>query len=271
MVFVFYQFETAPLNFNPAAQNAVYESEYKSDYQDLEKELQTIHLQKKSIASQFGAISETNQFEVEQLQTEVALLNKKEFAIRDEAKALIKQADDTVETNDKDYIFISFILDFLPKGLVGLLLAVILSAAMSSTASELNALASTTTMDLFKRNIKTEKSDRYFLNASKLFTLGWGIFAIGFACIAYLSDNLIQLVNIIGSIFYGNVLGVFLLAFFIKYVKAQSVFIGALITQLIVLLVWYIDLMPYLWLNVFGSILVISISLFLEFIQRNKA
>jgi Na+/proline symporter len=271
MVFVFYQFETAPLNFNPAAQNAVYESEYKSDYQDLEKELQTIHLQKKSIASQFGAISETNQFEVEQLQTEVALLNKKEFAIRDEAKALIKQADDTVETNDKDYIFISFILDFLPKGLVGLLLAVILSAAMSSTASELNALASTTTMDLFKRNIKTEKSDRYFLNASKLFTLGWGIFAIGFACIAYLSDNLIQLVNIIGSIFYGNVLGVFLLAFFIKYVKAQSVFIGALITQLIVLLVWYIDLMPYLWLNVFGSILVISISLFLEFIQRNKS
>jgi Na+/proline symporter len=271
MVFVFYQFETAPLNFNPAAQNAVYESEYKSDYQDLEKELQTIHLQKKSIASQFGAISETNQLELEQLQTEVALLNKKEFAIRDEAKALIKQADDTVETNDKDYIFISFILDFLPKGLVGLLLAVILSAAMSSTASELNALASTTTMDLFKRNIKTEKSDRYFLNASKLFTLGWGIFAIGFACIAYLSDNLIQLVNIIGSIFYGNVLGVFLLAFFIKYVKAQSVFIGALITQLIVLLVWYIDLMPYLWLNVFGSILVISISLFLEFIQRNKA
>jgi Na+/proline symporter len=271
MVFVFYQFETAPLNFNPAAQNAVYESEYKSDYQDLEKELQTIHLQKKSIASQFGAISETNQLELEQLQTEVALLNKKEFAIRDEAKALIKQADDTVETNDKDYIFISFILDFLPKGLVGLLLAVILSAAMSSTASELNALASTTTMDLFKRNIKTEKSDRYFLNASKLFTLGWGIFAIGFACIAYLSDNLIQLVNIIGSIFYGNVLGVFLLAFFIKYVKAQSVFIGALITQLIVLLVWYIDLMPYLWLNVFGSILVISISLFLEFIQRNKS
>lgn len=269
MVFVFYQFETAPLNFNPAAQNAVYASEYKADYEHLEEELHRIQIQKQEIASQFGDFTDESQLEVEKLQREVALLNTKEFEIRDEARLLIKQADETVETNDKDYIFISFILDFLPKGLVGLLLAVILSAAMSSTASELNALASTTTMDLFKRNVKTKKSDRYFLNASKLFTLGWGLFAISFACIAYLSDNLIQLVNIIGSIFYGNVLGIFLLAFFIKYVKAQSVFIGALFTQAIVLIVWYIELMPFLWLNVFGSLLVISISLVLEFFRRN--
>ena len=270
MVFVFYQFETAPLNFNPAAQNAVYESEYKADYENLEARLHEIQLQKKEIASQFGSIAAEDEASQQILQTQVAALNTKEFAIRDEAKLLIKQADSTIETNDKDYIFISFILDFLPKGLVGLLLAVILSAAMSSTASELNALASTTTMDLFKRNVKTKKSDKYFLNASKLFTLGWGIFAIAFACIAYLSDNLIQLVNIIGSIFYGNVLGIFLLAFFIKYVKAKSVFIGALITQVIVLYVWYIDLMPYLWLNIFGSALVIFISITLEYFFRNN-
>ena len=270
MVFVFYQFETAPLNFNPAAQNAVYESEYKADYENLEARLHEIQLQKKEIASQFGSIAAEDEASQQILQTQVAALNTKEFAIRDEAKLLIKQADSTIETNDKDYIFISFILDFLPKGLVGLLLAVILSAAMSSTASELNALASTTTMDLFKRNVKTKKSDKYFLNASKLFTLGWGIFAIAFACIAYLSDNLIQLVNIIGSIFYGNVLGIFLLAFFIKYVKAKSVFIGALITQAIVLYVWYIDLMPYLWLNIFGSALVIFISITLEYFFRNN-
>ncbi|GGE09336.1 sodium:solute symporter [Psychroflexus salis] len=270
MVFVFYQFETAPLNFNPAAQNAVYESEYKADYENLEARLHEIQLQKKEIATQFGSIAAEDEASQQILQTQVAALNTKEFAIRDEAKLLIKQADSTIETNDKDYIFISFILDFLPKGLVGLLLAVILSAAMSSTASELNALASTTTMDLFKRNVKTKKSDKYFLNASKLFTLGWGIFAIAFACIAYLSDNLIQLVNIIGSIFYGNVLGIFLLAFFIKYVKAKSVFIGALITQVIVLYVWYIDLMPYLWLNIFGSALVIFISITLEYFFRNN-
>lgn len=271
MVFVFYQFETAPLNFNPAAQNAVYESEYKTDYINLEKKLHSVQNQKQEIASQFGDFTDENQAEMNELQKEVTLLNTQEFEIRDEAKLLIKQADETVETNDKDYIFISFILDFLPKGLVGLLLAVILSAAMSSTASELNALASTTTMDLFKRNVKTKKSDRYFLNASKLFTLGWGIFAIAFACIAYLSDNLIQLVNIIGSIFYGNVLGIFLLAFFIKYVKSKSVFIAAIITQAIVLYVWYIDLMPYLWLNIFGSALVILIALVLETFNRNRA
>ncbi len=268
MVFVFYQFENAPLNFNPAAQNAVYASEFKNDYQNLENQLQKVQAEKQAIAIKFGELNTEEQLEIEKLQKQVALLNNQEFQIRDKAKLLIKQADDTVETNDKDYIFISFILDYLPKGLVGLLLAVILSAAMSSTASELNALASTTTMDLFKRNVKSPKSDRYFLNASKLFTLGWGIFAIAFACIAYLSDNLIQLVNIIGSIFYGNVLGIFLLAFFIKYVKAKSVFVGAIVTQVIVLWVWYIELMPYLWLNIFGSLLVILISLSLETYNR---
>jgi Na+/proline symporter len=268
MVFVFYQFENAPLNFNPAAQNAVYASEFKNDYQNLENQLQKVQAEKQAIAIKFGELNTEEQLEIEKLQKQVALLNNQEFQIRDKAKLLIKQADDTVETNDKDYIFISFILDYLPKGLVGLLLAVILSAAMSSTASELNALASTTTMDLFKRNVKSPKSDRYFLNASKLFTLGWGIFAIAFACIAYLSDNLIQLVNIIGSIFYGNVLGIFLLAFFIKYVRAKSVFVGAIVTQVIVLWVWYIELMPYLWLNIFGSLLVILISLSLETFNR---
>lgn len=268
MVFVFYQFENAPLNFNPAAQNAVYASEFKNDYQNLENQLQKVQAEKQAIATKFGELNTEEQLEIEKLQKQVALLNNQEFQIRDKAKLLIKQADDTVETNDKDYIFISFILDYLPKGLVGLLLAVILSAAMSSTASELNALASTTTMDLFKRNVKSPKSDRYFLNASKLFTLGWGIFAIAFACIAYLSDNLIQLVNIIGSIFYGNVLGIFLLAFFIKYVRAKSVFVGAIVTQVIVLWVWYIELMPYLWLNIFGSLLVILISLSLETFNR---
>lgn len=268
MVFVFYQFEAAPLNFNPAAQKTVYASQYKTAYQQLETELQSIQQQKNLIASQFGSMASEDTKAIRQLQDEVASLNTTEFEIREQAKALINKADETIETNDKDYVFISFVLDFLPKGLVGLLLAVILSAAMSSTASELNALASTTTIDLFRRNIKSKKSERYYLNASKLFTLGWGLFAIAFACIAHLSDNLIQLVNIIGSIFYGNVLGIFLIAFFIPYVKSKSVFIGAVITQLVILVVWKIDLMPYLWLNIFGSVLVISISLALELFFR---
>ena len=157
----------------------------------------------------------------------------------------------------------------MPRGLIGLLLAVILSAAMSSTASELNALASTTAMDLFKRNVKGEKSERYFVNASKWFTLAWGIIAILVACFASLFDNLIQLVNIIGSIFYGNVLGIFLLAFFIKFVKGNAVFVAAIITQAIVIVGWWLDWMPYLWLNLFGCALVMSIAILLQVFFKN--
>ena len=187
---------------------------------------------------------------------------------------IIKKASDekklSVETNDKDYVFIHFILNNLPRGLIGLLLAVILSAAMSSTASELNALSSTTTMDLYKRSIVKDKDDTHYLKASKWFTFGWGVLAILIACIAYLADNLIQLVNIIGSIFYGNVLGIFLLAFFFKYVKANAVFIAALITQAIVIIGWWYDWMPYLWLNLFGCALVVLIAYFIQVISLNN-
>ena len=140
---------------------------------------------------------------------------------------------------------------------------------MSSTASELNALASTTAMDLYKRNVKGEKTDKHFVNASKWFTLAWGIMAILVACFASLFDNLIQLVNIIGSIFYGNVLGIFLLAFFIKFVKGNAVFVAAIITQAIVILGWWQDWMPYLWLNLFGCALVMSIAILLQVFSKN--
>ena len=161
-------------------------------------------------------------------------------------------------------MFIHFILNNLPRGLIGLLLAVILSAAMSSTSSELNALASTTAMDLYKRN-STEKSDSEMVKASRLFTLAWGIIAIGVACVANLAENLIQLVNIIGSIFYGNVLGIFLLAFFFKFVKGNAVFTAALITQVIVIGLFLLNEyeiinLPFLWLNFVGCVIVIAIA-----------
>lgn len=189
--------------------------------------------------------------------------------MRTQTKVLIKQANPNAETNDKDYVFIHFILTQLPRGLIGLLLAVILSAAMSSTASELNALASTTAMDLYKRNVSI-KSDKHYVNASKWFTLLWGVIAISVACVANLFDNLIQLVNIIGSIFYGNVLGIFLLAFFIKYVKGKAVFIAAIITQIIIIYFWYIDLMPYLWLNLAGCAIVMGIAIVLQTMLPDK-
>ncbi|WP_417882167.1 sodium:solute symporter [Xanthomarina gelatinilytica] len=262
MVFVFYQFNPSPINFNPAAEELILNSEYANAYQDLEQEQLAIFNTKQEVIKKY--VDTGNPM----LTDEIALVNQADIANREAAKLLIQEAADSkivrVETNDKDYVFIHFILNNLPRGLIGLLLAVILSAAMSSTASELNALASTTSLDLYKRSMVPGKSETHYLKATKWFTFAWGILAIIIACVAYLADNLIQLVNIIGSIFYGNVLGIFLLAFFFKYVRGNAVFVAALITQAIVILGWWQDWMPYLWLNLFGCILVILIAFILQ-------
>ncbi len=245
MVFVFYQFNASPLNFNPAATKIVQNSEYASDYKILENKLIEIEKLKSEVNLNYA-----NNLSDESLVNEIQRLNSLDKENRAQAVSLIKKANISkntdVETNDKDYVFIHFILNNLPRGFIGLLLAVILSAAMSSTASELNALAGTTAIDLYKRNVTEVKTDQHYVTASKWFTLAWGIIAISVACVANLFDNLIQLVNIIGSIFYGNVLGIFLLAFFIKYVKSNAVFTAVLITQVIVIIGWYYDWMPYL-------------------------
>ena len=261
MVFIFYQFTSAPLNFNPKAEEAVVNSEYASDYKILETKHKEIEEQKKILI--------TNGF-TDEAKKQFSLLNEKDIQLKEQAKIIIKKANSEVETNDKDYVFISFILKYLPEGLIGLLLAVILSAAMSSTASELNALASTTTIDLYKRNSTVQYTDQHYVNMSKWFTFGWGVLAILVACIAHLFDNLIQLVNIIGSIFYGNVLGIFLLAFFVKFVKGHSVFIAAIITQLIIIGVWLMDVLPYLWLNALGCGIVMVLSILFQKITLIK-
>lgn len=267
MVFVFYQFNASPLHFNPSAVKDVMNSEYASEYTALEDEKAAIDL---ALIKAQKAYSKTKvSAEQEALSKQIGTLQQEEEVLREESKAIIKKANPDAETNDKDYVFIHFILTNLPRGLIGLLLAVILSAAMSSTASELNALGSTTTIDLYKRN-RPGRTDKQYVNASKWFTMMWGVIAILIASVANLFENLIELVNIIGSIFYGNVLGIFLLAFFIKYIKSNATFIAALITQAIVIVVWYMDVMPYLWLNVFGCILVISIAFIVQLIIGNN-
>jgi Na+/proline symporter len=269
MVFIFYQYNPSPLNFNPAATEAVLNSDYSDDYKALQKGHKEMQLEKKMAQSEFSSALKLKDLNaIEQAKIDVISINKTELSIRDTAKDIIKKANPVIETNDKDYVFIHFILNNLPMGLVGLLLAVILSAAMSSTASELNALGTITALDLFKRNNKGDFSEKYYVNATKVFTLIWGIIAIIIACTAYLFDNLIQLVNIIGSIFYGNVLGIFLLAFFFKFVKGNAVFIGAIITQIIVIIGWSQDWMSYLWLNAFGCLLVIILAILFEIFDQ---
>ncbi len=267
MVFVFYQFNSSPINFNPQSINTINNSTYEKDYKNLQNELNIIFNEKQNHISNL-LISKNDNVTNNRL-SELELKEKK---LRLEAKNLIALASEEknikVETNDKDYVFITFILENLPKGLIGLLLAVILSAAMSSTSSEINALATTTAIDIYKRNKKNVTDDQ-LVKSTKFFTFLWGIIAIGIACVAYLADNLIQLVNIIGSIFYGNVLGIFLIAFFFKFIKSNAVFFAAIITQIIIIYGWYNDWMPFLWLNLFGCIVVITISSLLQLAQKN--
>ncbi len=267
MVFVFYQFNSSPLHFNPSAVNDVLNSPYAAQYLDLQDKKNTLEIAIKEQQLNYAVLD--NQGQKQTVLLDIKALQSQEDQLRATSKELIKKANPKAETNDKDYVFIHFILNNLPRGLIGLLLAVILSAAMSSTASELNALGSTTTIDLYRRN-NQGRSDKHYLMASKGFTMLWGIIAIGVACVANLFENLIELVNIIGSIFYGNVLGIFLLAFFFTYVKSRAVFIAAIITQGIIVYIWWIDLMPYLWLNVVGATLVIAIAFILQVVSPDK-
>lgn len=269
MVFVFFQFNASPLNFNPAAQEAVLSSTHAGDYEQLVASHRRAEVDKRAAQEHYlEAMRAGDEEELLHAGEEIREVNTREFETREAARMLINQADPDIETNDKDYVFIHFILNYLPQGLIGLLLAVILSAAMSSTASELNALGTITALDLYKRNKKGNFTEEHYLKASKVFTLIWGIIAILIACVADLFDNLIQLVNIIGSIFYGNVLGIFLLAFFLKYVKGNAVFIAAIITQVMVIYVYWMDWMSYLWLNAFGCAMVILLALLLEGFDR---
>ena len=257
MVFVFYQFEAAPLNFNPKAVAVVKNSDQALAFSRLESEnLNTQNELKKALLSSAS-------------KQEIFNLSQQELDQREQARNLINQVAPEQETNDKDYVFISFILGYLPSGLIGLLIAVIFSAAMSSTASELNALAATTTVDLYQRNV-SEKSAVHFVKASKGFTLAWGLVAILFASVGNLFENLIQLVNIIGSVFYGTILGIFLVAIFIKYIKGKAVFWAAVLSELLILILFFLDVISFLWLNVIGALLTLGFGLLFQSFFNEK-
>lgn len=269
MVFVFFQFNDVPLNFNPVNKETIEKSVYADQYHKLENQLKVLNEEKKEYNLIY--IDHLNQnYDNPILRNQLVALSGKERDLRDQAKELITKADAKAETNDKDYVFLYFILHYLPKGLIGLLLAVILSAAMSSSASGLNALASTTAIDIYRRNLKTKKSDKHYVDATKYFTLLWGIIAILFACVGTLFENLIQLVNIVGSIFYGTVLGIFLVGFYIKYIKANAIFYSALVSQLLIFYIYYLDVVSFLWLNFIGAMLTIVLSLLSQFVINQK-
>lgn len=231
MVFVFFQFKAPPAFFNQPGLARAMQTEHSVEIQALQSEHDAIFRLKRDVLLHYAENPEQNSFD---LQT-AATLQKEQDAVRKNLRQIIGETNLDIETKDSDYIFLTYILHNLPIGIIGLLLAVIFSAAMSSTASEINALASTTVVDYYKRLVKSEADPKHYVFISKLITLCWGIIAIFIALKAHLFDNLIQLVNILGSLFYGTILGVFLVAFFLKNVGAKAVFIAAIVAELTVL------------------------------------
>ncbi len=265
MVFVFYQFYQPPVFFNEVTKEKVVNSENADELNNLEQAYADNFQEKKAaIMGMLEAINAGEQDAAEKIKENITTLQAEGEAIRDDVKALVTQTDPDAETNDTDYVFITFVMQNLPKGLVGLLFAVIFSAAMSSSSSELNALASTTTIDLYKRTMRTKGSDRHYLMASKYFTVLWGLIAILFATFASLLDNLIEFINILGSLFYGTILGIFLAAFYIKYVRSNAVFMAAIVAESMVILLFSNYEIGFLWFNVIGCGLVIIFSIFFQ-------
>ncbi|MDB2314147.1 sodium:solute symporter [Flavobacteriaceae bacterium] len=253
LVFVFFQFEKAPLHFNPYASEKIKTTEGSEQFEALEVANDIIHQEKqKQLQKEDFFSNKASQKKYLQLENQ-AQIN------RAEAKKIMEVNQPQIESNDKDYVFIYFILNYLPQGLIGLLLAVILSAAMSSSASEINALSATTVVDLYQRFHNTE-NEKHYVWAGKGFTLLWGIIAIAFALIGNLFENLIQLVNIIGSLFYGTILGIFLIAIFLKSIRANAVFYAALLTEIIVLIINSQEWVSFLWLNVIGAVTCVIIA-----------
>ncbi|OAQ40241.1 sodium:solute symporter [Pedobacter psychrophilus] len=263
LVFAFYQYEKPPVFFNSVELNKIENSSYKAEFKEKQKSFDLAFTDKKTkvIALEYALSNKKN---VADASAEVKEANNNLQLKRAEALAVMKKNDKDADLDDTNYVFLSFVTKYLPKGLVGLLIAIVCMASMGSTASALNSLASTTSVDIYKRLINKTGSDSKYLNISKLTTLFWGIVSITMALFASKLGNLLEAVNILGSLFYGTILGVFLVAFYVKFVGGKAVFYAALLTEVFVFIAYKFDWMAYLWLNLFGCVLVIGFGLVLE-------
>ena len=276
MMFVFYQFIMPPVHFNQPAIEAL-EGDQKIELNKLQEQHRVNFEEKKSTAIHFlDAHNSGDEIAAEQYKVNLNSLYQEQREISSEVKRVIASTDENKlisktekELKDTDYIFISFIIDYLPAGIVGLLIAVIFSAAMSSTAGELNALSATLTVDFYKRVVKKDGSSEHYRAATRWFVILFGGLAIGFAVFARLVENLIEAVNILGSIFYGPILGIFLVAFFMKFIRARAIFFAGLLTQTIVIISYAIHELGFLWYNAIGSVLVVVLAIILQQVLPN--
>ncbi len=256
MVYIFFLFQQPPLHFNEVNRQNVMKTEVANEYKNLEAKFDVVFNDRKTFITE--NIAKDNLSD-ETFSQKLKDYNKKIRELRLEAREKISQANPSAKVKDEDYIFMYYVLNYFPVGVIGLLLAMIFSAAMSSTASEINALATTFIVDIYKRNWVKDATDEHYLKMSKMVTLGWGILLMIFALWAAPLENLIQAVNILGSLFYGTILGVVVSAIFLKKVSANGVIVGAIVAETVVILGYFFSDIGYLWFNAIGCILVMFI------------
>lgn len=273
LVFAFYCFFQAPVFFNKAQEEVVLKSNYAGAYSAAESEYALLQKSKlKTVQDLAVAVKEDNEQQVNQQRANLRQLENESNAIRKKVKDIVKKANPGSDVNDTNYIFLHFVGEVLPKGLVGLIIAIIFLAAWGSIAAALNSLASCTMIDFHKKFSKKELSEAQEYKWGKLYTLFWGVFCIVIAFFAYnLGNSLIEAVNVLGSWFYGTILGIFLVAFYLKHVKGNAVFYAAIVAEVIVITVYKLNIMSFLWLNLIGAVAVILFALLFQLLLPVKA
>jgi SSS family transporter len=270
MLFVFYQFNKPPVVFNQAAWKQAVSRDADNQLRPLQQKFDAAYAAKETAIRQWLDAKRSGDAQLEATTRAAALdAHKRSEDIRDQTQKVMEKITPDTKANDADYVFITFILRQLPHGLIGLLIAVFFCSTLASKAGELNALGSTTTVDLYRHIVKRDAEDAHYVKASRYFTIFWGLVAIAFALFANMVENLIEAVNILGSIFYGVMLGIFLVAFFLRRVSGTAIFWAAIVAQLIIFGLYYLHQagylkMAYLWLNPIGCIICMLIALIFQ-------
>lgn len=265
LVFAYYQYNSPPLFFNQAEIKKLESSSHAASYQSLIAQHETLKAEKsKDVEALVAAMNSGDRQSEDEHAASLKAHNETADALRAKTIDLLQQNDPKADTNDNNYVFLSFVKDVFPKGLVGLLIAIIFLASMGATASAINSLSSTTVIDIIKRFVRKSADDKTYLRISRFATLFWGIFTVIIALYANRVGNLLEAVNILGSLFYGTILGIFLVAFYIKKIGGKAVFIAALLTEVIVIYIWRLDAIAFLWLNLIGCAGVIILGYLLQ-------
>lgn len=272
LVFAYYQYQAPPLFFNSQALERLKEGPHQEELQALQSKHDALFAEKKQVVDELSlALDREDKETIDRSREKLHAFGVANEAVQGQLHRLMQKSDSAAETNDNNYIFLHFVTQKMPQGLIGLLIAIVFLASMGSTASGLNSLASTSVVDIYKRLVNRNMADRADLNLSRFMTLFWGLFCIGVALYANRLGNLLEAVNILGSLFYGTILGIFMVAFYVKKVGGSATFIAAILSEIVVILCWKLEVMTFLWLNLVGCVLVVCLAIVLHYVRYRKA